>query len=162
MKNELTPTQSTRRFNAVIADLTIEPDFVGDGVDVSITPALSENVIAETIFFSNKEPLQVSCESGDHKDAAVATYMESIGARRRAKLAELNAPAQIQKFESCFESLKFHTEPLPRFLRPFAEQFMGVKVYQGDKRNKSSMWIMDNVTQQWLIFVEEVESDPAK
>lgn len=162
MKNELTPTQSTRRFNAVIADLTIETEFVGDGVDVSITPALSENMIAETIFLRNKEALQVSCESGDHKDAAVATYMESIGARRRAKLAELNAPAQIQKFERCVESIKFHMEPLPRFLRPVARQFMGVQIgpqiYEADKRNKSSMWIMDNMTQQWVIFVEEVEN----
>ncbi len=162
MQNELTPTQSTRRFNAVIADLNTEPDLVGDGVDVSITPALSENVIAETIFFSNKEPLQVSCESGDHKDAAVATYMDSIGARRRAKLAELNAPAMSQRYERCVESLKLDMEPLPRFLQHVALQFMGVKFSQGTKRNKSSMWIMDNMTQQWLIAVEEVESDPAK
>ena len=162
MKSELTPTQSTRRFNAVIADLNTEPDSVGNGVDVLITPALSENIIAETIFLGNKEALQVSCESGDHKDAAVATYMDSVGARRRAKLAELNAPAVCQDFERCVESIKFHMESLPRFLRPVARQFMGVQIgpqiYEADKRNKSSMWIMDNMTQQWVIFVEEVEN----
>ena len=158
MKSESTPTQSTRRFNAVIADLTTDPGLVGDGVDVSITPALPEKVVAEAIFVGNKEALQVSCESGDHKDAAVSTYMDSVGARRSAKLAELNAPAQIQKFERCVESLKFHMEPLPRFLRPVAEHLMGVEVYEGDKRNKSSMWIMDNTCQQWVIFVEAVES----
>jgi len=144
MKNDLTPHQPAHEFSALLCELTNGYSDVSDRITIK--------------FGSTSNVVRFSCESGDHKDAAATAYKDSIGAFRISRAAELNNP-DLQRFAErelgCIESIKPCLQPLPRFLQWKAEEHMGVKLYEGKKGKKSSMWIMDNLVEQWLIFVDD-------